>query len=88
MAAWTGPFLFYNDFTHQSGFTEISLRQVLVAAGFRDVLVIPHRTRLNWRGRLLNGVWTYVLKWVYRAERGAKGVPEILTRLLVAVARP
>jgi SAM-dependent methyltransferase len=87
MAAWTGTFLFYNDFTHVSGFTETSLRNVLTAVGFQRTQIIGYRERMNWRGRVLAALWRSILRLIYRAERGPQGVPSILTRLLIAVAQ-
>lgn len=33
----------YGDFTHEQAFTETSIRQLLLVAGFRDIMVFPQR---------------------------------------------
>lgn len=38
----------YKDFTHEAGFTDRSLYQVLWTAGFRDIRILPYR---NYRER-------------------------------------
>lgn len=37
----------YNDFTHEVGFTEMSIRQVLMSAGFRNVRVAAEKIASN-----------------------------------------
>lgn len=91
MASFTGPFLRYIDFTHESGFTEFSLRQVLRAVGFEEIQIggaaPPH---YSWASSLVFGparaVWKAVLRMIYRVERGPAAVPQVLDKLLVACA--
>lgn len=80
----------YLDFTHEVGFTEHSLRQVLIAAGFREValsgLGTPWRPTLRrtayW---LANSAYQRVHRAIYVAAVGADA-PRILSKLLVARA--
>ncbi len=41
MASLAGLKIRYNDFTHESGFTEYSLSQVLKVSGFSDIMIYP-----------------------------------------------
>ncbi|MBI5077349.1 class I SAM-dependent methyltransferase [Candidatus Falkowbacteria bacterium] len=41
LASLVGVKICYNDFTHQSGFTEFSLAQVLKFSGFQDMVIYP-----------------------------------------------
>jgi SAM-dependent methyltransferase len=87
MAAWSGPYLLFNDYTHTGGFTETSLRYVLTLGGFSEIRVSGNRVPQGWRGKLMSGAWTRVLRLIYRIERGPRGVPAVLTKLLIAVAQ-
>lgn len=87
MSAWTGTYLLYQDFTHQVGFTERSLRQVLIVAGFQDIQLFGANPQLSRRYWLLRTVWELCLRLIYTAERGPAGVPTILSKLLIATAK-
>jgi cyclopropane fatty-acyl-phospholipid synthase-like methyltransferase len=80
----------YLDFTHEVAFTETSLKQVLVAAGFHDVVVagLPialklHPKRLAWW--LANRLYQAAHRAVYVAAVGSDA-PTILTKLIAAHA--
>mgnify|MGYP001565965816 FL=1 len=80
----------YLDFTHEVAFTEHSLRQVLLAAGFQGVQLLGMRTQ--WRPTLkrtaywlANAAYQRVHRAVYVAAVGSDA-PTILSKLLVARA--
>jgi len=86
----TGVYLRYIDFTHECGFTENSLRQVLKAAGFSTIELRPNQDRFySWKSRVLTVArwfWERALKMIYRIERGWDAVPTIYSKLLLARA--
>jgi 2-polyprenyl-3-methyl-5-hydroxy-6-metoxy-1,4-benzoquinol methylase len=90
MANAGGLYLRYADFTHRVGFTETSLRQVLVAAGFGTVTVEPYRIP---RGGVKRALWSFagrsVQRWRAAAMFADLGVdaPRILSKILLATAR-
>lgn len=80
----------YLDFTHEVAFTEHSLRQVLLAAGFEGVELLGLRT--EWRPTLkrtgywlANQAYQRLHRAVYVAAVGSDA-PRILSKLLVARA--
>jgi 2-polyprenyl-3-methyl-5-hydroxy-6-metoxy-1,4-benzoquinol methylase len=80
----------YLDFTHEVAFTEHSLRQVLLAAGFESVELMGLRT--EWRPTikrtgywLANRAYQSLHRAVYVAAVGSDA-PTILSKLLVARA--
>ena len=80
----------YLDFTHEVGFTESSLRQVLVTAGFSDVEVTGLPVPLKLRPKrlaywTLNRLYVAVHRAVYVAAVGSDA-PRILSKLLLARA--
>jgi len=89
MASATGLFVRYIDFTHECGFTENSLRQVLRAVSFTEIQVMsPSPVIYSWRSRLrilFQRFWEWWVRMVYRLERGA--APRVLSYLLIACAR-
>jgi cyclopropane fatty-acyl-phospholipid synthase-like methyltransferase len=89
MSSFTGSFLLHKDFTHEVGFTEFSLRQVLRAAGFQDGLIRGNRTptETNPNGLvrfLLQKLWHRFLRFVFWIERGGAPSPQVWTKLLIA----
>jgi len=88
LTSLTGVYLRYIDFTHECGFTENSLRQVLKASGFTTIELAPNRDRIySWKSRLLSvarWLWERTLKMIYRIERGWDAVPSIYSKLLLA----
>jgi 2-polyprenyl-3-methyl-5-hydroxy-6-metoxy-1,4-benzoquinol methylase len=93
MSGFTGLFQRYMDFTHESGFVEHSLREVLRMAGFIQITIFgekyerpkfyhPKAVLLF----LLRKVWFRVLPLIYSLERGGNN-PRIFAKNLIAVAR-
>lgn len=82
--------LMYRDFTHECGFTETSLSQVMWMAGFREMRSIPMKSKgpstlaqvvrvpLRWLVRS-------ILSLVYRCE--GYSAPRILTPRIMVAAR-
>jgi O-antigen chain-terminating methyltransferase len=73
----------YRDFTHECGFTEKSIFQVLYIAGFRDILISS-----SWSGK--RSIKTYIRKIVLRKLFwffGGYNAPNILSTLLVVMAK-
>jgi 2-polyprenyl-3-methyl-5-hydroxy-6-metoxy-1,4-benzoquinol methylase len=89
MANPGGLYLRYADFTHLVGFTETSLRQVLLAVGFVKVEVTPYKIQTHTAKRRLwvtaQGLWRRYLKLLLLLELGADR-PTILSKTLLAVA--
>jgi 2-polyprenyl-3-methyl-5-hydroxy-6-metoxy-1,4-benzoquinol methylase len=90
LASFTGPYLRYIDFTHESGFTENSLKQVLRAAGFAGIEVLPSSLPVfSWKSRILafaRRLLEQTLKLIYRVERGWDAIPKVYSKLLLARA--
>lgn len=83
----------YNDFTHQLVFTEMSLRQVLMMAGFREVRFVPERWPIKWTPRhilyrLVRWIWHRILRLIYFVEMPGERPPSTWQTRLVAVAKP
>jgi cyclopropane fatty-acyl-phospholipid synthase-like methyltransferase len=91
MASLTGPYLRYIDFTHESGFTENSMRQILRAVGFSEIKVSGNKVLVfSWRSRifaLARKLWEFTLRLIYRLERGWDSTPEVFSKLLIAWAK-
>ena len=88
-----GVYLLYNDFTHEAGFTENSVRQLLNLSGFNDIVISGNKTRVNclWKKPLFylfslisNTFITLALKYIYMP--GSKQ-PRIMNTFLIAAAR-
>ena len=80
----------YSDFTHEIGFTEKSLFQVLWSAGFRDITVLPPRkiavkSFKNLVRRLLVAALHQGIRWCFYIQDYS--VPRVLDKNLTAVAR-
>jgi len=80
----------YTDFTHETGFTERSLRQVLVACGFKRVLITDSKITFHWRPKRfirwsLFKLWRMVLRTILALELGV-GRPRLLGADLIAQA--
>ncbi len=86
----TGAFNRYFDFTHQVGFVEPSLRQVLVVAGFSKIKFIEEKVpppySLRTRARLAF-VWCYrmALRLAYEFERRGNIMPTRWGKDLTAI---
>jgi 2-polyprenyl-3-methyl-5-hydroxy-6-metoxy-1,4-benzoquinol methylase len=73
----------YRDFTHECGFTEKSIYQVLYIAGFRDILISS-----SWSEK--KSIKSYIRKIVLRKLfwfLGGYNAPDILSTLLVVIAK-
>lgn len=79
----------YRDFTHEIGYTELSLFQILDAVGFKQISLFQEmyasigiiRPLANW----LCKVFHTFLKCLYYLDRGES--PNILTSNLIAFAK-
>ena len=72
--------IMYGDFTHETAFTSHSMRQILNAAGFTHVRVVPARDIVTG---LLSGV-----RWVlWRIERAVFNGTRVFTQNLIAAGR-
>lgn len=85
----TGAASMYLDLTHETGFTEISMRQVLLAAGFQDIEIIgadiyigpkPFIYALKIPAKMINAFWR-VLNCLY-----GRTTVKIFEKNLIAVA--
>lgn len=87
-----GPVARYLDFTHELGFTEHSLHQVLSAAGYREIELDTSRVAFALRPKRLayyvaNAMYRAAHRAVYLAAVG-EDAPRLLGKLLLARARP
>jgi len=91
MASASGAYMRYIDFTHESGFTEISLQQVLRAVGFDQIEVSGNSPFIySWRSYLrvaLLRTWQGFRRLIFRLERGWDAAPQVLSQVLIAQAR-
>lgn len=88
----TSIFCRYNDFTHETIFTEMSLKQVLSSAGFTDIRFIPQKWPLKWTPRhlayrLTRLMWYGILKLIYTIESPGEKHPRSFQVRLVASAK-
>ena len=94
VSGFTSLFCRYNDFTHQTLFTEMSLKQVLFSAGFSKVKFIPQKWPLKWTPRHLTYrfarlLWYAILKLIYTIESpGEKHPSSFQVRLVASARRP
>ncbi len=82
----------YLDFTHELGFTEHSLQQVLAAADYRDVALRSSRVTLTAKPKRIayyfaNALYRAAHRAVYVAAVG-EDAPRLLGKPLIARARP
>jgi 2-polyprenyl-3-methyl-5-hydroxy-6-metoxy-1,4-benzoquinol methylase len=79
----------YIDFTHESGFTERSLRQVLTACGFKRLTVTDSKVAFHWRPKRLVRwslfkLWRIALRMILALEEGTATSallgPELIAR--------
>lgn len=90
-ASWTGPLLKYKDYHIRWIFTEHSLQNVLVDAGFRveflSGVVTPRETVKQLSFALLTNTWRLILRTIYFLERGFNEQnPKILNPKLISVS--
>lgn len=91
VSGFTSLFCRYNDFTHITLFTEMSLQQVLFSAGFSNVNFIPQKWPLKWTPRHLayrfaRLLWYFILKSIYVIESPGEKHPGSFQVRLVATA--
>lgn len=91
MAALYGPYCRHIDFTHETGFTEKSLEQVLEASGFHNIEIRGNRIRFGLKPKrflrwMLFKCWRSVLTLIHTIEAGVDK-PRILDKFLIATAR-
>jgi len=92
VSGFTSLFCRYNDFTHQTLFTEMSLKQVTALAGFSEIRFIRQKWPLKWTARHLSYrlarlLWYGVLKLIYTIESPGEKHPGSFQVRLVASAR-
>lgn len=92
VSGFTSLFCRYNDFTHETIFTEMSLKQVLSLAGFYDIRFIWQKWPLKWTPRhlayrLARLLWYAILKLIYTIESPGEKHPGSFQGRLVASAR-
>lgn len=94
VSGFTSLFCRYNDFTHETLFTEMSLRQVLSLAGFSDTRFIREKWPLKFTPRhlayrLVRLLWYTILKLIYTIESpGEKHPGSFQSRLVASASRP
>jgi len=94
VSGFTSVFCRYNDFTHQTLFTEMSLKQITALAGFSDIRFIRQKWPLKWKPRhlsyrLVRILWYAVLKMIYTIESpGEKHPGSFQVRLVASARRP
>jgi 2-polyprenyl-3-methyl-5-hydroxy-6-metoxy-1,4-benzoquinol methylase len=87
-----GMYLRYKDFTHEIGYTESSLEQVLALAGFVDIRVWGNKAYVNlknpisWIRAATLAVWFFIVRMLYTVELGCDR-PRIYSKLLVAACK-
>jgi 2-polyprenyl-3-methyl-5-hydroxy-6-metoxy-1,4-benzoquinol methylase len=73
----------YRDFTHECGFTEKSIYQVLYMAGFRDILISSSWSEKKSIKSYIRKILLKKLFWFL----GGYNAPEILSTLLIVIAK-
>lgn len=91
MSSIYGLTIRYIDFTHETGFNEPSLRQVLLATGFRDIRITDNKAPFGWKPKrlarwVLFKLWRAVLNLAFFIEVG-ENRPRLLGKLLIASAK-
>ena len=91
VSGFTSLYCRYNDFTHETIFTEMSLRQVLLLARFSDIRFIKEKwplklTPRHLAYRFVRGVWFLLLKFIYLIEQPGEIHPRNFQIRIVASA--
>ncbi|MZP28779.1 methyltransferase domain-containing protein [Heliobacterium undosum] len=88
MASVVGLYHRYNDLTHEVGFTEKSVCDLLIASGFppESIEVRPAWSAATWQGRLREMYLTALHRLIYLAD--GQATPKIPTRNLLVRATP
>lgn len=93
VAGFTSLYCRYNDFTHQTIFTEMSLKQVLLLAGYDHVRFVKEKwplklTPRHLTYRLARWVWHIFLRGIYFIEQpGEIHPPNFQVRLVASANR-
>lgn len=85
MANLFGNYTRYIDFTHECGFTDLSLRQVLLSIGFKNVRIIPRLKSVTIAGTIRDHVSSVMHKIIFRVLNGTKP-PETFWREIIMIA--
>ncbi len=93
VAGLTTAYARYNDFTHEVVFTELSLRQVMLGAGFRSVRFVGERWPMKWTPgglalRAARWLWYRLLRLIYFIEMPGGKLPTHWQVRVIAVASP
>ena len=80
----------YKDFTHEAGYTDRSLYQVLWIAGFRDIQILPYnryfpRSLKRFIELKLAKIISFIIVKLFQIQGFVE--PKILTPLLIGVAK-
>lgn len=84
MASPLGVYSLHINFTHEIGFTESSLRQLLQAAGFEEIVFHPFRWK-SLKGKIATALYHWALRLLYRIEN--RSIPKMLDKNLTLVAK-
>ena len=89
LASLVGPRIRFNDFTHFLGFTEYSLKQVLIYSKFRDIVIYPYKFPKNRITRVIRYLGQKVVhaiwKMVYFFE--FTEVPKVVDEQMFAIGK-
>jgi 2-polyprenyl-3-methyl-5-hydroxy-6-metoxy-1,4-benzoquinol methylase len=94
VSGFTSLYHRYDDFTHKTLFTEMSLKQILLSAGFSEVRFIRQKWPLKWTPRhiayrLARRLWYGILKLIYIIESPTGTHPgSFQVRLVASAMRP
>lgn len=79
----------YRDFTHECGFTEKSIYQVLYLAGFREIIIKPSQTSLKSIKNVISKPILLILCFLLKKLFWYQGfvAPKILSNRLVVIAK-
>jgi 2-polyprenyl-3-methyl-5-hydroxy-6-metoxy-1,4-benzoquinol methylase len=85
----TGLNIRYADFTHESGFTEVSLKYILQKSGFTDISVYPSRVATTSVPRYIQSVLQSVVNGIFDLLRRVymPSQPQIMAPAIFAVAK-
>lgn len=80
----------YIDFTHEVGFTESSLKQVLMCSGFKNIRIEDNKVPFGWRPKrfvrwVMFAIWRKILNIIFLLEVG-EDKPRLLGKNLIAAA--
>jgi len=78
----------YRDFTHECGFTEKSIYQVLYLAGFREIIIKPSQTSLKSIKNIISKPILLILHFFLKKLFWYQGfeAPKILSSRLIVIA--